>query len=289
MSAPRDVRATSRDGTRVHGLEWGGGDAPALIFVPGGTGNAWAAERIGTGPEGSLGRARRVLGISRRGMGLSDSPAAGYTPAHFADDVDALVRAAGIERFVLFGHSMGAPISIEYALRRPAGLQALVLGDAPARYLDFAASGTFDQLFTRPFEFADWDEAFAQVGLGDRARFDRVRHRYLHERGGKVAILIDPTGLRRTVDESRTAHTEYWDRLREITVPVLLLRATSGWSPLTDGDARRYIDALPALKLAPLPTAHDLGLNTDTAPLFAALGTFLDEVDARALARRSYP
>lgn len=282
MTVPREHWATSADGVRVHALEWSGvaSDAPALVFVPGGTGNAWSAETIGSAMlDGRLGPQRRVLGVSRRGMGFSDAPARNYAPRYFADDVEALVNAAELSRYVLFGHSMGVPISIQYALRQPRGLVGLILGDAPAQYIDFAESGTFDTLFTRPFQFDSWDEAFAQVGLGDRARFDRIRHRYMAERDGRIVVLIDRAGLERTIDESRTARTEYWERLRDIAVPVLLLRATSGWSPLGEEDVQRYAAALPGARVVALPTAHDLGLNADPGPLFAALGTFLDAAD----------
>ena len=284
MTATREHWATSADGVRVHALEWSDGTTgvAALVFVPGGTGNAWSAETIGNAMlDGQLGERHRVLGISRRGMGLSDAPARNYTPRHFADDVESLLAAADITRYVLFGHSMGVPISIEYALRRPSGLVGLILGDAPAQYIDFAASGTFDLLFARPMAFDSWDEAFAQVGLGDRPRFDRIRHRYLAEREGRIVVQIDRAGLQRTVEESRTAHTDYWERLPAIDVPVLLLRATSGWSPLSDEDVQRYVAALPGIDVVLLPTAHDLGLNADPGPLFAALSTFLG-ANARA-------
>jgi pimeloyl-ACP methyl ester carboxylesterase len=275
---PREHWATSADGVRVHALEWSGGetDTTALVFVPGGTGNAWSAETIGNAMlDGRLGSERRVLGVSRRGMGLSDAPARNYAPRHFADDVEALVDAADISRYVLFGHSMGVPISIEYALRQPRGLVGLILGDAPAQYIDFAESGTFDPVFTRPFQFDSWDEAFAQLGLGDRLRFDRIRHRYMAERDGRIVVLIDRAGLQRTIEESRVAHTDYWERLRDIAVPVLLLRATSGWSPFGDADVQRYAVELPGVHVVGLATAHDLGLNADPGPLFAELRTFL--------------
>jgi pimeloyl-ACP methyl ester carboxylesterase len=283
VTAPREHWATSADGVRVHALEWSGGvaDSAALVFVPGGTGNAWSAESIGNAMlDGRLGPQRRVVGVSRRGMGLSDAPARNYAPRHFADDVEALIDAADISGYVLFGHSMGVPISIEYALRQPRGLVGLILGDAPAEYIDFAEAGTFDPVFTRPFQFDSWDDAFAQIGLGDRPRFDRIRHRYMSERDGRIVVLIDRNGLERTIEESRSARTDYWGRLRDIAVPVLLLRATSGWSPLGEEDVRRYVAALPGVQVVALPTAHDLGLNGDAGPLFAALRTFLDAVGA---------
>jgi hypothetical protein len=58
------------------------------------------------------------------------------------------------------------------------------------------------------------------------------------------------------------------------------LRATSGWSPLGEEDVQRYAAALPGVQVVALPTAHDLGLNADAGPLFAALRTFLGSVGA---------
>lgn len=278
MTAPSDIWANSRDGTRVHAYEWGGGNATPLVFVPGGTGNAWMAEPFAA----DLAVDRRVISISRRGMGLSAAPTSGYTPTDFADDVASIVRAAALSRFVYFGHSMGVPIGLEYALRLPRGLAGVILGDAPAAYIDFAAADTFGGFLKMQLEFSDWEEAFRVAGLGDRARFDRVRHRSFRERDGRIVALIDRASIERTVEESRVAHTEYWPRLPKLGVPVLLLRATTGWTPLTDADVERYRDALPAIRVVALPADHSLGLNADPSLVVAALRAFMTEIDARA-------
>ena len=124
---------------RINSLLWQP-DAPdilgvPLVFVGGGTANAWSGEVLARAAvTGALGRRSHAdLSISRRGTGLSEAPLHGYTPGDFADDVDAAVGAASLERFVLFGHSLGVPISLEYALRQPEGLAGLARRLVPAR------------------------------------------------------------------------------------------------------------------------------------------------------------
>ena len=154
------------EGVRIEALEWSPPEGPGagvpVVFVPGGTAHARTHPVHGhVGAMGRLGsRSRRVLAVSRRGTGLSDAPAAGYGPADFASDVRTAIREAGYERFVLFGHSMGVPIGLEFALSYPSGLTGLVLGDAPPRYIDFKADGTFASFLAERFVFANWDEAF---------------------------------------------------------------------------------------------------------------------------------
>lgn len=279
------------DGVRIHALEWSPDPSTELglplVFVGGGTANALSAEVHGhAGATGRIGgQARRVLGVSRRGTGLSEAPAEGYTPRHFAGDVRSAIEAAGFERFVLFGHSMGVPISIEFALRFPQGLAGLALGDAPAHFINFRAAGTFGGVLDRPLEFPDWDAAFEAIAINtgdrraDRLRFDRIRHRYLTERGGRVVLMIDRAALERTVEESVDAETLYWERLPEIRCPVLLVVASEGWSPMQAGDIERYEKAVPDLTVIRLKTGHDLGQGGDVAPLHAALGRSFERVD----------
>ena len=276
----RDWWATTPEGVKINALEWRAEQSHAkrsLVMVPGGTGNAWAGEVLGHTAIRGLLNARSVVALSRRGMGLSDAPSAGYTPSHFADDLEAIASVAKPEPYVLFGHSMGVPIVLEYALRKPKGMTALVLGDALAAYLDFAAAGTFNTFLEEgALEFASWDDAFDRIGRGDRWRFDRAAHRVLRQdETGRVHALIDHGALEHMVEESRAATKTYWARLGDIDVPVVLLLGASGQSPLTQEQLAQYREALPSLQILQLPGGHDLGLDGNVGPLCDALNMVL--------------
>lgn len=62
-----------------------------------------------------------------RGCGLSDRDPPEVSCARFVEDLEAVVDAAGVERFVLLGLSQGAAVSIEYAVRHPERVRALIV------------------------------------------------------------------------------------------------------------------------------------------------------------------
>ena len=68
----------------------------------------------------------RVLVFDARGSGYSDLREP-YTHARWVEDVDALRRWAGADKFVLAGGSYGTFISLEYTLRHPEHLDAVIL------------------------------------------------------------------------------------------------------------------------------------------------------------------
>jgi pimeloyl-ACP methyl ester carboxylesterase len=278
---------------RIRAREWDPGSENRgfpIVFVPGGTGNAFSGEDLGRDAASGLigGRPRSLLGVSRRGTGESDAPASGYRPEDFANDVHAAVTAAGYARFILFGHSMGVPISLEYALAHPGGVAALVLGDTPAAYIDFKTAGTFNKVLSRPFQFSSIEEALDDFALSftdqDDARrvFIAVGHRYYAPRGDRIVRLVDRGAIARTVEESVAAAREYWARLRDLACPVLLLRGIGGWSPLTEDDVQRYRMALTNIAVEYVPGGHQLGLFGDRRPLYDALAAFLGATDASA-------
>ena len=85
-------------------------------------------------PEGSFGFLAdryRVLVFDARGSGVSDLQPP-YTHARWVDDVDALRRWAGADKFVLAGGSYGTFIALEYALRHPEHLDGIILRGASA-------------------------------------------------------------------------------------------------------------------------------------------------------------
>lgn len=75
----------------------------------------------------ALGERFHLLRYDQRGNGLSDRAAADFSLDAFVADLEAVVDAAGVDRFTLYGASQGAPIAIAYAARHPGRVARLVL------------------------------------------------------------------------------------------------------------------------------------------------------------------
>ena len=81
----------------------------------------------------SLSRAHTLLRMDERGCGLSDRDVADISFEAWVRDLEAVVDAAGLDRFALFGHSQGGAIAVEYAVRHPERVTHLVFLGAYAR------------------------------------------------------------------------------------------------------------------------------------------------------------
>jgi pimeloyl-ACP methyl ester carboxylesterase len=74
-----------------------------------------------------LARHRRLVRYDERGCGLSDWDVPEISFDTFVTDLEAVVDAAGLDRFPLLGISQGAAVSIEYAARHPERVSHLIL------------------------------------------------------------------------------------------------------------------------------------------------------------------
>ncbi|WP_406222548.1 alpha/beta fold hydrolase [Streptomyces decoyicus] len=96
---------------------------PALVLVHywGGSAATWEAvvDRLPAD--------RATVRFDQRGWGASRSLSGPYHLDRLADDLLDVVRGAGLERYVLVGHSMGGKVAQLAASRRPQGLAGLVL------------------------------------------------------------------------------------------------------------------------------------------------------------------
>jgi pimeloyl-ACP methyl ester carboxylesterase len=115
------------EGLSIH-AEVQGTAEPALVFLHywGGTSRTW--RMVIAELEGQF----KTVAYDARGWGQSDKATAGYKMADLADEVLSLVKALGIKRYVLVGHSMGGKVAQLAASRRPEGLLGLILV-APAQ------------------------------------------------------------------------------------------------------------------------------------------------------------
>jgi len=77
---------------------------------------------------------RRVIFYDQIGCGRSERPEdpAFYTVQTFIDELDAVRAQLGLERVHVLGQSWGGMLAMEYAIRRPAGLESIVVADSPA-------------------------------------------------------------------------------------------------------------------------------------------------------------
>jgi pimeloyl-ACP methyl ester carboxylesterase/DNA-binding CsgD family transcriptional regulator len=74
-----------------------------------------------------LGREHRFVRYDERGCGLSDREVTRFSLDAWTEDLEAVVDAAGLDRFALLGISGGGPTSIAYAARHPDRVSHLIL------------------------------------------------------------------------------------------------------------------------------------------------------------------
>ncbi len=121
--------ATSPDGVQIAYAT--AGEGPPLVLVLG-----WSThltEGIGSplyDQAGSLAwwtRDHRVVRYDGRGFGLSDRNVTDFSLEARVSDLETVVDALGLERFVLYAYSAGGPTGVEYAARHPERVSRLVL------------------------------------------------------------------------------------------------------------------------------------------------------------------
>lgn len=113
------------------------GDGTPLVFAHGAGGNTlvwWQQIPF-------FAARHRVLAFDHRGFGRSRCDAGHEQARHFADDLAAILDAAGIDRCALVCQSMGGWTGLQLALTHPGRVAALVLSGTPAGILTSAVAG----------------------------------------------------------------------------------------------------------------------------------------------------
>lgn len=156
----------ARDGVRLHYEVAGSG--PALLITHGFTGSMADFEKC----RDALARKNQVITWDLRGHGRSDCPTdpAVYSVSHCVADMAALLDAAGAERAVLAGHSLGGFLSLEFHLAQRARVAGLILIDTgPGYRKDEPRAGWNKRAegFAREFEAKGGERA---LGLARAAR-----------------------------------------------------------------------------------------------------------------------
>ncbi len=115
------------NGVRLHALEWGTANQPALCFLHGGSAHAHWFDQVAP----AFADRYHVISLDQRGHGESGwaSPPA-YATEDFAADLLAVMTALGWAQAVVVGHSMGGHNALAFAAWHPDRVRGLVVVDS---------------------------------------------------------------------------------------------------------------------------------------------------------------
>jgi proline iminopeptidase len=209
----------------------------------------------------NLSRYSKLVFFDRRADMLSTSGHGMASVSEMSDDLDELRKTLGLERVTLLGHSFGATIALNYALKHPDNVKRLILVSAAAS-VENPYEGERRILKTlSKIEMANYRSS--EGGSGAMKPCDRVKQRY--------AVLY-PHYFHKLVpyEFERGVYTVYFDalsrkealaadsrgldvrqQLSEIKVPVLVVAGR--YDPVTTPDQSfQLADGLPQSRLVVL-------------------------------------
>jgi pimeloyl-ACP methyl ester carboxylesterase len=169
---------------------------------------------------------RRVLVVEVRGRGGSEAPPTGYLARDHASDLEAVLDAEGIDRFHLMTFSRGTTWALEVAFAHPERIASLSVGDYRAEEIGL------------PEGFA---ESQMQTRFRGKPMTERVPRHVLEQ------LAANSVGR------------QLWDRVAELTCPLLVAQAGGEGGILSDEQVRRWREARPDVEVVVVPDApHDL-------------------------------
>ncbi|CAN5577577.1 alpha/beta fold hydrolase [soil metagenome] len=209
--------------SKVHYRSIGAG-AEALIFVHGWTcdSTCWRAQ-IDAFP------GYRVIALDLPGHGRSEKPHVDYTITLFAQAIEAAMRDAAIEKAVLIGHSMGAPVVREFYRLFPERTTALVIVEGALRTMLSRDQAERLQAQLR----ADYAGGARRMvdGMLAPMRDETIRNQI------RATMLATPDYVALSAMRSMSDEQSYG--LDPIRVPLLAVLAKSPfWQPDTEGFLR---------------------------------------------------
>ncbi|MEV4702416.1 alpha/beta fold hydrolase [Actinoplanes sp. NPDC049316] len=245
------------------------GDGPNLVLIEGFATNVevqWEHPAIARFLLG-LGTFCRVAVMDKRGTGLSERLGRGEAPPldQRADDVRAVMDAAGMDRATVFGSSEGGSLSILLAATHPERVERLVLHGTWARH---PWLGRPD----RP-EFAAveryWGSGRTYAWLASSIGATAGGRRFL----GRLERQGATPGTARRLAELMSG-IDVTPLLPSIHVPVLVVHRSED-AIYGIGHAHDLVRGIPDAELVELPGSDHFLFSGDTGPILAAVQRFV--------------
>jgi pimeloyl-ACP methyl ester carboxylesterase/DNA-binding CsgD family transcriptional regulator len=286
MSQPaQQIRfCTSRDGTRIAYATCGAG--PPLVWAASWTHHLeldWDSP-VWRPWISVLTRHHTLVRYDWRGCGLSDREHVEFSFEKFVEDLEAVVEAARLDQFVLFGISAGSAIAMTYAVRHPDRVTRLVL------YACYVRNRSAGSPTPQAVEETQARRKVMELGWSnDTPAYGRF-FTSLHMPDASAEQFQSFADLmRRTTSlDNALALLEVFSRMdqREIVpkvgCPTLVLHCR-GDSVITFEQGRSVAGLIPGAHFVPLDSRNHVLLDTEPAwrPFVEAIDGFLPAPPAR--------
>lgn len=213
----------------------------------------------------ALGGRFSLTRYDQRGCGLSDPVVGAGRLDDFVDDLEAVVEAAGLTRFALYGTSQGAPIAVRYALRRPDRVGRLILqgGFVRGRMVRGTPEALEEGRAIQTIIRQGWGKSDGPMIQALSAMFipdaTREQVKSLTEMQKISATPANAVAIREAVDRFDVS-----DDLARLRVPTLVMHARNdGIQPLDEG--RMLAAGIPGASFVMLESASHVLLPGDPA------------------------
>lgn len=270
-------KTLTANGINIHYLEWGAENAPPLVLLHGLRGHARVWEDVAEALCGDY----HVYALDQRGRGDTDhAPGGDYSTDAFLADLAGFVDAIGLDKFILFGHSMGGRNSMAFAGQYPERLERLCIVDIGPRIEPAGGNRITEELRSLPPQFDNFEDALAHVQTGNRFASEAVMRRRLggqtyETADGKIGWKFDMEIREQRINGTAAPAADLWPALERITCPTLVVRGTET-DLLTEETARQMIDTLAQGALVEIERAGHMVFEHNPADFIAATKNWLN-------------
>ena len=273
---PKD-RYVVANGLKFHYLAWGSEDRESILLLHGGLQQAHSWDFVAL----ALCADYHVVVLDARGHGDSQWAMDGdYSLEAHQGDLESLVEALELRRFVLVGHSMGGRNAYVFASRHPELVKALVIVDVGPESMSSGESRirSFREL---PDELDSYAEFATRVqeytGRSREQVLGALKYTIRQRTDGKWTWKYDKQLRAPGYRPGGLPPEELWEALAGISCPTLILRGSR--SDIFAADVmERMLQVIPESTSAEVPEAGHLVAGDNPAGFLEAIAPWLQRV-----------
>lgn len=188
----------------------------------------------------------RCIAITLRGRGKSDAPQTNYRLEDHVSDIDSVIKHLKLKEFHIMGYSRGVSYTLGYSLQSLELIRGLIIGDYPPFHTKLPTG---------------WAEYFSsQPPWRGKPISDRMKYHALE-------------GI-----EKESHEVSFYDELKEINFPILIIRGGKEGAILSEEDMYKYIENIPHATLKVFEESDHNIFEPDLEQLALTISKFIEEM-----------